>query len=190
MLLTAGAVSCRSPKAGTETAAPNNTAATAAQAQPATGSVLIGASPVRATKPANMLPKAVIYKTNGNYNDYVPVSLTADGRGLFSYPAPSDIGAWCLPVPLADGWLLDRRGLGRNPAFTTYTYRQYAALPQAPTQQQLLNAINPQARVTVAVQLPLVAADVDTAAVNSLIRRGLPGCKTIIGELPVTFSPE
>ena len=38
-----------------------------------------------------MFPKAVIYKTNGDYNDNVPVNLNADRTSFVSYPDPSDV---------------------------------------------------------------------------------------------------
>ena len=43
------------------------------------------------------MPKAHIYKTNGNYNDNVPVTMNADGSQLISYPAPSDISSASAP---------------------------------------------------------------------------------------------
>ena len=129
----------------------------------------------------SMIPRAVIYKTNGNYADCVPVTLNADGRSLQSFPGPGDVSPDSRPLPLADGWLLDRRGgIGPNTAFLTYTYAQYAALPAVPSMAELMARINKSARVTEAVRLTIPATPADTAACNRLIRDGLPGCKPIV----------
>lgn len=122
---------------------------------------------------AGELPKAVIYRTSGAYNDNVPVILGAAGR-LQSYPAPSDITADSTPLPLADGWLLDRRGITPGAAFTRWTYAQYAALPQVPSRAQLLESIIPGAVVTAYERLDMTPtqAAADTAAINAMIRRG------------------
>ena len=45
------------------------------------------------------------------------------------------------PTPLADGYLLDNRGIGRNVAFLSYTYEEYAALPSTPSRSELLEKV-------------------------------------------------
>lgn len=121
------------------------------------------------------LPKAVIYKTNGNYNNNVPITLNASGSAIFSYPAPSDITSTSTPLQLTGGYLLDRRGLGKNTAFTTYTYSEYSRLQSAPSIAELYKAIIPEAKVTEKITLPmtLIDAEADTAAVNAYIREHL-----------------
>lgn len=128
------------------------------------------------TKPVQALPRAVIYKTNGDYNANVPVQLGADGQ-ILSYPAPSDISAErSEPLPLAEGFLLDRRGLSARSVFTRYTYAEYAALPQAPTPAELKAAIIPGARITEMLTAPMTPSEAaaDTAALNALIRAHSP----------------
>lgn len=122
--------------------------------------------------PSKFLPRAVIYKTSGDYADNVPVQLGPDGS-IESYPAPSDVAPGrSTPVALADGFMLDRRGISPAAAFTRYTYAEYAALPQAPSSAQLRAAIIPGARVTEMFTLPMTPAEAqaDTAAVNAMIR--------------------
>lgn len=115
---------------------------------------------VRGQSPARFMPKAVVYRTNGDYDDKVPVSLSPDGKSLVSYPAPGDVSeALSTPVRLRDGWLLDRRGIGANTAFLKYSYKEYSALSQAPSPRELLDAIIPGARVTEAYQLPVNASE-------------------------------
>ncbi len=128
----------------------------------------------RDSKPhgAQMMPKALAYKTNGDYRLNVPITLNSSRTEIVSYPAPTDINIDMAPVELADGWLLDRRGVSENSAFTTYTYSEYASLSQAPTIEQLLGAVIPDARVTAVQSLPMTLTEAlaDTAAVNKLLR--------------------
>lgn len=135
---------------------------------------------------ADTMPKAVIYRTSGDFRDNVPVTLGPDGT-LQSYPAPSDLTPGrSEPLSLADGFLLDRRGVSLNSAFTRYTYAEYAALPQTPAPDQLLKAIIPGARVTEIYTLPMTPGEAaaDTAAVNRIIRDE-PGRLTPVGRSPL-----
>lgn len=124
------------------------------------------------------VPRAIIYRTNGNYDENVPITMNGDR--IISYPAPSDLTS-ATPLPLANGYLLDRRGISSNTVFTTYTYPEYSAFSTAPALDALKSAIIPQARVTCIVRLPMTLHDAlsDTAAVNRLIRNGLPDCQVV-----------
>lgn len=107
------------------------------------------------------MPKAVIYKTNGDYNDHVVINLSHDGKRPVSFPAPTDITEASTPLPLKGGWLLDRRGaVGANTVFLTYTYAQYAKLPKAPSIDELMASIMPVAKVTETKVLPIVLSKV------------------------------
>lgn len=122
------------------------------------------------------LPRAVIYRTNGDYDDRVPVTLDATRTSIVSYPAPTDITSASAPLVLADGWLLDRRGgISVNSAFLDWTYAQYAAMSHAPSIAEIMSHIIPEARVTVIRALPLTATEAlaDTARVNTMIRSKL-----------------
>lgn len=118
------------------------------------------------------LPRAVIYKTDGDYRDNVPVTLNAAGTALVSYPAPSDLTERSAPLQLADGYLLDRRGVSMNTRFTRYTYARYRKLDAAPSPATLIDSIIPGARVTELHRLNITPQQAlsDTAAVNNLIR--------------------
>lgn len=120
-------------------------------------------------------PKAVAYRMSGDYADNVPVTLAADGA-IITYPAPTDLTDRSAPLPLADGWWLDRRGISANSVFTRYTYSEYRALPAAPTPAELKASVIPGARVTVTLQLPMTVAEAtaDTAAANAAISRLTP----------------
>lgn len=112
-------------------------------------------------RPVSMMPKVKIYKTNGDYDYLVPITLDASRTKVVSFPAPSDLTEASMPLKLDDGFLLDRRGIGMNTAFTRYTYKEYMALPQAPSVKELLDAVIPDARVTEVVEMPFTMATDD-----------------------------
>lgn len=132
-------------------------------------------------RPSAYMPRAVIYRTNGDYNNNVTITVNAAGTAPVSYPGPGDVGEQSVPVVLDGGWLLDRRGgIGAQTRFLTYTYSRYHELPAPPAVETLMESIIPEARVTAAYRLPLSAANVDTAAVNKLIRDGLKDCTPLL----------
>lgn len=102
------------------------------------------------------LPKAVIYRTNGDYMDNVPVTLNDSRTTLMSFPAPTDVNKRSVPVDLGDGWLFDRRGgIGANTVFLYYTYGEYAALKSTPSVSVLMDSIIPGSAVTQYVLTPV-----------------------------------
>lgn len=121
------------------------------------------------------IPRARVYRMNGDYADNVPVGTDGNGR-IISYPAPTDVSTASKPIQLAGGWWLDRRGVGRHTVFTRFTYEEYAVLPQSPSVAQLRDAIIPGARVTAVEELPwtLREAEADTAAVNAWLHARAP----------------
>ncbi|MDP3442356.1 MAG: hypothetical protein Q8T08_05795 [Ignavibacteria bacterium] len=95
-------------------------------------------SDFRALKPL------LVYKTKANYNNLVPVILSADKTEIISYPHPDDIktgNKYSIPVILHNGYLLDQRGIGKNVAFLNMTYEEYAKLKVVPTIKELYNLI-------------------------------------------------
>lgn len=131
-----------------------------------------------APKASGYVLRAQIYRTSLPVDNRVPVILSESGQ-VQSYPAPYDVVGQ-EPIKLTDGWLLDRRGISPNSAFTSYTYSEYAALKSAPSTGKLLNSIVPGKVVTI-VRLPMTPSEAasDTTAVNALIRSGLKGCTTL-----------
>lgn len=86
----------------------------------------------------------VVYKTKADYFDKVAVGLNDSKTAIVSYPSPGDLkagGEFALPVRLKKGYLLDRRGLNINSAFTSFTYEQYAAMESAPSVEKLFGSI-------------------------------------------------
>ena len=89
-------------------------------------------------------PQALIYKTRADYDQLVPVTMSANRSGIVAYPHPSDLlkdGELTVPDRLHDGYLLDNRGIGLQTAFLNITYRQYAALTEAPSLEELMKMI-------------------------------------------------
>lgn len=92
----------------------------------------------------NALAPLIIYKTAGDFYHNVPVVLNDAKDEIVSFPAPSDLyyeGELALPVKLDRGYLLDRRGIKVNSAFTSYTYEEYSKLESAPSPQELFDRI-------------------------------------------------
>ncbi len=131
-------------------------------------------TPTSAKSPtASALPKAVIYKMEGNATiANVPVQVSPSNGSIVSFPAPADVRGQ-EPIELTGGYLLDRRGIGPNTRFTRWTYSEYGSLDRVPTSGELKAAIIPGARVTDIHVLDMTPAEAaaDTAAINRIIRQ-------------------
>ena len=89
-------------------------------------------------------PPTMVYKTSSMYDNNVIVLLNDDRTQVVSYPDPADIrGASGYPIPLrlANGYLLDQRGINKNAAVLTITYQEYARLERAPSRSELFAMI-------------------------------------------------
>lgn len=89
-------------------------------------------------------PHAIVYKTRKDYSKLVPVTFSADGKQIVSYPAPEDLKAgdkYLYPTRLHNGYLLDNKGIGPNTAFLNISYERYARLKTAPSMAQLQRMI-------------------------------------------------
>lgn len=144
------------------------------------------------TTTVKALPQAIIYKTNGNFNNCVPITLSANRKEIVSYPAPSDINSSALPIQLTEGFLLDRRGVGENTAFTRYTYSEYSTLAQAPSLKTLKESIIEGAEITEIIRLPMTTQEAvaDTSRCNNLIRNGFPDCDVVLHRHAIQLTPQ
>lgn len=82
----------------------------------------------------------VIYKTVADFSKNVPITMNAEKTEISSYPAPKDVapgGNPAYPVALAEGFLLDKRGITANSVFLDYTYTEYMALQKTPSIEEL-----------------------------------------------------
>ena len=89
-------------------------------------------------------PPCIIYHTRSDYSMYVPVSLSEDKSKIVSYPDIRDIyfnGKLSVPTPLADGFLLDNRGIGLQVWFLSYTYEEYSKLASTPPATDLMRLL-------------------------------------------------
>ena len=117
-----------------------------------------------------MNPPLIIYKTRKDYFNKVPVDLSADKKSVVSYPSPTDIyykGELATPTRLADGWLLDNRGIGINSAFLKLTYSKYAMLAETPSPEFLFNQILDNDPIS---EMYSCKCSRDTAELNLLIK--------------------
>lgn len=89
-------------------------------------------------------PTTYIYKTKGDYNDKVPVTLSEDRTEIVSFPSPKDLyykGKLAYPTQLDGGYLLDNRGISANVAFLNITYEKYSKLDSTPATESLFALI-------------------------------------------------
>ena len=89
-------------------------------------------------------PPVIVYKTNKDYFDRVPVTLSEDKTRIVSFPAPSDIkinGHYTYPTRLSNGYFLDNRGISKNSAFLRFTYDDYYTMDNIPTAERLMNYV-------------------------------------------------
>ena len=121
--------------------------------------------PVMPTKPmmkggfdSEAVPNATVFRMNGDYSNNVAITLNVDGS-LAYYPDPSDITSGSAPYPLADGWYLNRQGIGPDSKFTAFSFEEYRNLNKAPSHKELIDAVIPGASVTEFVELPVSASE-------------------------------
>ncbi len=113
---------------------------------------------VKSSHNTTTLPQAIIYRTDRDYSQYVPINLSEDGNRILSYPAPSDISDLAKPISLKKGYLLDRRGISQNSAFLDYTYEAYAKLPVTPSFEELTKHILAKQAIVEMYRLPINAS--------------------------------
>ena len=151
--------------------------------------VLVAAVSINATiqegvaRPHGHMPSAIIYKTKADYSMYVPVTLSDDKSRIVSYPGPRDVfyqGKLATPTHLADGFLLDNRGISLNSVFIKITYEDYAKLPQAPSTDEMYNLIIDKNPFTEMYDLGPRHNFADDKAIDKAIRHHLKDYKKIL----------
>ncbi len=74
-------------------------------------------------------PNIIIYKTNSDYKNLVPIKLSKDKSQIISYPSPTDLqknGILLTPTELKNGYLKDNIGISDQTVFINITYEEYA----------------------------------------------------------------
>lgn len=89
--------------------------------------------PAVAGRPLYMRRPIMIYRTKADYTQLVPITLDDDHNSITNYPDPVDVGPYSVPLQLNSGYLFDRRGIGANTAYTSYTYEAFHALSHVPS---------------------------------------------------------
>lgn len=89
-------------------------------------------------------PPVYIYKTRADYSKYVPVILSPDKKSVISYPGVNDVtykGELAYPTLLANGYLLDNRGISKDVAFLNISYEAFRNMKSTPAPEELYNKI-------------------------------------------------
>ncbi len=123
-----------------------------------------------------IIAPVIIYKTNGDFSKNVPVMMSDDKTDIISFPDITDVyfaGKLAYPTQLANGYLLDNRGVSKNVAFLSYTYEEYSKLAATPSKEDLMGKIiskNPLTELYKCDKLPKN----DVQKLNEFIKAGLP----------------
>ncbi len=89
-------------------------------------------------------PPAIIYKTKANYDTLVPVILSKEKDRVVSYPDIKGLmyeGKLAYPTRLANGFLLDNRGITERVAFLDISFKDYKNLDKTPKPTELFEMI-------------------------------------------------
>jgi hypothetical protein len=125
-------------------------------------------------------PPVIIYKTRKDYFNNVPVLLSNDKLSVSAYPDKADIyhdGELATPTLLANGYLLDNRGISENSAFVKYTYREYSQLTSTPSAETLFSMVIDADPFT---EIYSCQCTRDTFEIDRIIKEGLiRNCKKI-----------
>ncbi|HRZ42579.1 MAG TPA: hypothetical protein P5228_07745 [Bacteroidales bacterium] len=130
-------------------------------------------------KMVGALPPMIIYKTRGDYQFLVPVTLNPEKTAVIMFPAPTDLqyeGRLAIPENLDQGYLLDLRGINQHTAFLHITYEKYSQLENTPDPAELFSMIlDKDPFVEIYVCGVREGRDADIAKAQDLIRNGKLG---------------
>lgn len=157
----------------------------AASSSPVLQGEKVAAAPVSGTGRECSLPHAIVYRTRGDYAALVPVCMSADRTMITSFPDPRDIRpAGCRPIALEGGYLLDRRGVGRNTVFLDYAFEEYAGLSHAPAPDTLKAHVIDFHPIIGLYVLPISAGEAwsDPSKANAYVRNSFAGCEAVVAE--------
>ena len=125
----------------------------------------------------------IVYKTTGDFQDYVPVTMNPEKTEILSYPAPSDLfykGKLAKPTRLNKGYLLDNRGINENTVFLNYTYEEYSRMQQTPSSEEMKKNIKEKYPILEIIDCGNRYQYKDEVKdLNVLINAGFPGMKRI-----------
>ena len=125
------------------------------------------------------LPPTIIYKTVKDYNKNVAIYLSEDKKTITGYPDPSDVSSASYPTLLKKGYLLDNRGIGKNIAFISLTYEEYAALRKVPAIADLEKMIIDKNPIKEMYYCGNRGTYSDVSELNALIDSKFKGCQRV-----------
>jgi hypothetical protein len=128
------------------------------------------------------IEQAIVYKTIGNFNNLVPVTMNSAKTKITSYPAPLDLmynGRLAKPTLLKNGYLLDNRGISVNTVFLKFTYEEYSKMTEAPSLETMMNNIAEKYPFSEIYHCGARSqySDNGVKKLNTLIDTGFAGCK-------------
>ncbi|MEI6184356.1 MAG: hypothetical protein WCP65_02435 [Bacteroidota bacterium] len=103
--------------------------------------------------------------------------LSNDKKDIVSFPDVKDVyfkGKLAYPTPLAKGYLLDNRGIGKNVAFLKYTYEEYSKLAETPTKEIMMSMLLETNPLIELYNCNKISSN-DIEEINKFIEKGLPG---------------
>ena len=121
----------------------------------------------------------IVYKTTKNYNKNVAILLSEDKKTIVGYPHPADVSVRNYPTELKKGYLLDNRGIGKNTAFISLTYEEYAALKNAPSLSELWDMIIDKNPIKEMYNCKHPEGEDLVSELNQLIDKKFEGCRKI-----------
>ncbi len=132
----------------------------------------------------------IIYKTRGDYGQYVPVRMNTERTEIVYFPDPAELhylGKPAMPTKLNQGYWLDNYGIGTDVAFLRFNYKQYILLHSPPPVEIMMQFILDDRPLVEMYQCGYRYEYKDLIyELNVLIDRGLSNCRKIeIPEYPV-----
>jgi len=125
--------------------------------------------------------QTIVYKTTGDFDDYVPVIMNVEKTKIITYPSPNDLfynGKLAKPIALKNGYLLDNRGINENVVFLKYTYEVYSKLKEVPALTEMIKIIKEKYPLKELIYCGSRYQYKDEVKeLNTLIDAGFPGCK-------------
>jgi hypothetical protein len=126
--------------------------------------------------PSGATAPVVVYKTKKDYRENMTVQLSADGRTVTAFPAPSDIMGQ-RPVQLSDGYLLKRMV---GDVYLSLTIDEYASASRLYSVEELLQLVIDRDPYLEKYDCSGCTGR-DTSSINNLIRNGdLKKCKALV----------
>lgn len=132
---------------------------------------------------SSAVQQTIVYKTIGDFNNLVPITMNENRTEILSYPAPTDLvvnGKVTIPTQLKNGYLLDNRGVNINTVFLKYTYEKYSKLENAPNLEEMMQNIAEKYPLSELINCgPRSQFKDEVKEINSLIDKDFPNCKKV-----------